>query len=129
MMHVFVFFHRAWAHFKADLYYLKSRSKDPAEYIPALKLLQDLCSSSGELPSCCEFTNITLDRNVVGRGGEALIYGGHFNGRKVVVRETVIPRKNFWRSAEGQTIIKVTSNLCSRSSTVSYFITFSSSTV
>ena len=73
-----------------------------------LKKLQDLCSSSGELPSSFVLENVVFDRkDVVGKGGEALVYRGDFNGRKVVVREVVMSERD-WRSAHGQKIIKVT---------------------
>lgn len=46
-------------------------------------------------------------RDVVGRGGEALVYAGYFDGQRVVVREVIMPRRNYWRSPDGQRIIKV----------------------
>jgi hypothetical protein len=79
----------------------------PAGYTRALGLLQDLCSNSGQLPSCLELPNVTFDRrNMVGRGGEVSVYGGDLNGRKVVVREVQMPRW-FWSSPAGQEVIKV----------------------
>jgi len=92
--------------------YLKRCSNNPTEYARALKLLQDLCSKSGELPSCYRLQNVMFDRrNVVGRGGEVLVYRGHFGGQAVVVREVVKPQR-FWRSTAGQKIIKVIANVC-----------------
>ena len=51
---------------------------------------------------------MTVDRDEqIGRGGEALVYGGYFNGQRVVVREVITPRRNYWRSPDGQRTIKV----------------------
>jgi serine/threonine protein kinase len=84
------------------------------EYTPALKLLQDLCTRSGELPSSFQLNNVAVNRqNLVGRGGEVLVYAGYFGDQKVVVRETVMPR-GFWSSPEGKKIIKVTADLRSK---------------
>ena len=81
---------------------------NPTEYTATLKLLQDLCSISGEIPSSYYLKNVTVDRrDMVGRGGEAIIYGGDFNGRRIVVRQVAPPRKGFWRSLDGQRVIKV----------------------
>jgi serine/threonine protein kinase len=90
------------------LQYLKS---NPVEYAPALRLLQDLCSISGELPSCFRLSDVTFNRgDLVGRGGEASVYAGCLNSQKVVVREVVM-RRNFWRSPEGKKVIKVIAKL------------------
>lgn len=81
------------------------------EYSPALRLLQDLCTRSGELPACFRLENVTFNRGeLVGKGGEASVYAGQLNNQKVVVREIVMTR-DFWRSPEGKKIIKVTAIL------------------
>lgn len=88
--------------------YLRCCSPTPTEYATALKLLQDLCSISGEVPACLYLKDVTVNRHdAVGRGGEALIYGGDFNGQKIVAREMLAPWKDYWRSLEGQRTIKV----------------------
>ena len=56
---------------------------------------------------------------MVGRGGEALVCGGYCNGHKVVVRKAVAPRRDFWRSPDGQTVIKVITNILMKDATYS----------
>ena len=76
-------------------------------YAAAVKKLQDLCSSSGELPSSFMLKNVVFDRkDVVGKGGEASVYSGDLNGRKVVVREVVMSQ-TYRRFPAGKNIIKV----------------------
>ena len=83
-------------------------------------MLQDLCSVSGEIPSSYYLKDVTVDRcDVVGGGGEALVYGGYCNGRKVVVRQALAPRTNFWRSPDSQTVIKVITNNLMKDATYS----------
>ena len=72
-----------------------------------LKVLQDLCAASEELPSCYKLQNVTFNRrDVIGRGGEASIYSGEFNGQKVALREVVMPQ-TYWRAPAGRNAIKV----------------------
>ena len=95
------------AHAEIRAQYLRECSTDPEEYTAALKLLQDLCSRSGQLPSSYRLEDVTFDRgHVIGRGGEASVYRGTFNGREVVVREVVMPRSS-WRLPAGQRVIRV----------------------
>lgn len=76
-----------------------------------LKLLLDLCHHSGQLPSAYELHNVEYDRwDVIGLGGEAIVYSGEMNGQLVVVREVVIPKRE-WHSPFGRQIIQVMSNL------------------
>lgn len=49
---------------------------------------------------------MTFDRGDIGRGGEACVYRGKFAGQGVVVREVVMSR-SFWRSPDGQEVIRV----------------------
>lgn len=103
---------------KTRLQYLKSCSANQPEYAAALELLQDLCSSSGELPSSYELKNVTFDRgDLVGKGGEVSVYGGNLNGVRVVVREVAMPRR-FWGLPAGQEIIKVVATLSPRLSAI-----------
>lgn len=86
---------------------LKACTGDPDMYTEGLKLLQDLCSSSGELPSSIWLDQVDVDREeLIGKGGEAHIYAGVFAGQKVVVRDVVMPQR-FWKSPAGQDTMKV----------------------
>jgi serine/threonine protein kinase len=50
---------------------------------------------------------VTFDRgDVIGKGGEASVYRGNFNGQRVVVREVVMPRSS-WGLPAGQKIVRV----------------------
>lgn len=72
-----------------------------------LRKLQDLCSLSGELPASYWLTDVELDRgDIIGKGGEALVFAGYMKGRKVVVREVPKPRR-FWTTPAGHNIMKV----------------------
>lgn len=74
-----------------------------------LRLLQDLCSISGQLPSSFELKGVTINpRDVIGRGGEAVVYSGHWNGQKIAVREVMMSESE-WHSPRGLTIIQVLS--------------------
>ena len=80
------------------------------------------------LPSSYTLHNVTFDRkDLIGKGGEAAIYSGHFAGQRVVVREVLMPRKN-WCLQAGQNIIKVIQDLLSILSTVADTVYFSSYT-
>ena len=104
---------------------MKSCSGDSIAYTTALKGLQDLCSSSGELPSSFTLKNVTFDRmNVVGKGGEVSVYSGDLKGQKVVVREVVMS-PSYRSSPEGKKIIKVITNTEFRLSAATYTISFS----
>jgi len=81
---------------------------NPTEHIASLKLLQDLCSISGEIPSSFYLKDVNVNRNEqIGKGGEALVYSGHFNGQSVAVRQVLPLRRNYWQSPDGQRTIKV----------------------
>lgn len=76
-------------------------------YANILRKLQDLCSISGELPSSYWIPDVELDRgDIIGRGGEALVFAGYMGLKKVVVREVPKPRQ-FWRTPAGQNLRKV----------------------
>jgi hypothetical protein len=45
-------------------------------------------------------------RDLIGRGGEVLVYAGTFRGQKIVIREVAKPR-SFWATPAGQETIKV----------------------
>ena len=76
-------------------------------YIEGLRLLQDLCMLSGELPSSMWLDRVVFDRgDLIGRGGEVHVYTGKFNGQTIVVRE--VPQgPEFWKSSAGRDTIKV----------------------
>ena len=73
-----------------------------------LRLLQDVCSSSGELPSKYWIRGISVNwRQYIARGGEAIIYQGTMGEQNVVVREILKPGENSWTSQAGKQVIKV----------------------
>lgn len=73
-----------------------------------LRLLQDICSESGELPSKYWLQNVQVNwRQYIARGGEATIYKGKLGGHRVVVREVSKPDENDWASPSGQRVSKV----------------------
>lgn len=75
-----------------------------------LRLLQDICSASGELPSKYWLHNVNVNwRKYVARGGEAAIYEGQMGQQKVVVREVYRPDGSDWSSSSGEQVIKVCS--------------------
>ena len=81
-------------------------------YIEGLRLLQDLCSSSGELPSSIWLEQVVFDRDdLIGKGGEVHVYAGSFDGQKIVVRDVIRPRK-FWTSLAGRDLMKVGMLVC-----------------
>jgi hypothetical protein len=85
---------------------LRNFAGDPNVYVRGLRLLQDLCSVSGELPSSFWLDHINVDRHhIVGRGGEACVFAGSFRGQRIAVREVIIPHKHSWRSPEGKNIL------------------------
>ena len=99
------------AHLEIWLQFLRTCSSDPTIYTNTLKVLQDLCAASEELPSCYKLQSVVFDRrDVIGKGGEASIYSGNFIGQRVVLREVVMPR-NYWRSPTGRNAIKVATSI------------------
>lgn len=80
---------------------------DPELYVEGLRLLQDLCSASEELPSSIWLDDVVFDReDLIGKGGEVQVYAGSFRSKKIVVRE--VPKsRSFWNSPAGKETIKV----------------------
>jgi hypothetical protein len=75
-----------------------------------LRLLQDICSTSGELPSKYWLPGISANwRNYIARGGEATIYKGTMGEKNIVVREISKPGEADWASPAGESVIKVLS--------------------
>jgi len=73
-----------------------------------LRLLQDICSKSGELPSTYWLEHVEVHwRYYISRGGEACIYPGNLGGRSVVVCEVSKPGDAAWSSPEGRQVIEV----------------------
>jgi len=73
-----------------------------------LRLLQDICSVSGELPSKCFLHGIEVKwRPAIARGGEATIYRGTMGTRAVVVREICAPSNGGWASPSAKQVIQV----------------------
>ena len=89
----------------------------PQQYLPhapsyssadILRLLQDICSKSGELPSTYWLEHVEVHwRDYISRGGEACIYPGNLGDRRVVVREVSKPGDAAWMSPEGRKVIEV----------------------
>lgn len=68
-----------------------------------LRLLQDICSLSGEVPSNYWLQGITVNwRRHIARGGEATLYRGRRGDQKVVVREVSKPGESDWTSSAGE---------------------------
>jgi hypothetical protein len=75
-----------------------------------VRRLQDLCAASGELPSSMWLDSVVIDRSdLIGRGGEVLVYAGTFRGQTIVAREVAKPR-SFWTTPAGQETAKVVVN-------------------
>jgi len=87
--------------------HLSQFSGTQREYAAVLKMLQDLTSISGELPSSYWLNGASIDRDkFIGRGGEVLVYEGTHKGNRVVIRE--VPRRHsFWSTPSGDRIKKV----------------------
>lgn len=53
-----------------------------------MKLLQDVCSASDELPTSYFLTGVEIDyKRRIGIGGEAEIFAGLFRGRMIAARQ------------------------------------------
>jgi hypothetical protein len=86
---------------------LRTFAGDANIYTEGVRRLQDLCSTSGELPSSIWLSHVAINRSdLIGRGGEVLIYAGTFRGQNVVVREVAKPRA-YWTTPAGQGTVKV----------------------
>ena len=73
-----------------------------------LRLLQDVCHASGELPSGYWLQGVTVNwRRCIGRGGEALVYLGVHEGQKVVARQISEPNSRGWLSPVSQDTLSV----------------------
>jgi hypothetical protein len=80
---------------------------EPAQ-VPILRLLQDVCSESGELPSSYWLKRVTVNwRQCIGKGGEALIFPGYFQDQKIVARQVHKPDSRGWGTEAGQEALKV----------------------
>jgi hypothetical protein len=49
---------------------------------------------------------VSVEEELVGRGGEVHVYTGNLKGDRVVVR-TVVESRNFWKSRQGPQAMKV----------------------
>lgn len=87
--------------------YLNHCETNTPEYGDTLKTLQDLCYFSGKIPSSFELQGIAFNRNnMIGRGGEAIVYRVQLNGKNVVVREVTLPLWE-WGSPVGRKVTQV----------------------
>lgn len=74
-----------------------------------LRLLQDLCSASEELPDIYSLSDVSVNwKRIIGKGGEAVVRLGVWEGRNVVVREVTVQGHRGWNSRSGQDTLKVT---------------------
>ncbi|KAF8307229.1 kinase-like protein [Clavulina sp. PMI_390] len=65
-----------------------------------LRLLQDLVSETGRLPSCVRILDVTKNK-IINSGGEAEIWEATLDGETVVARDLLKPRNRDWSSSEG----------------------------
>ena len=87
---------------------LTALPEDEPAQIPILRLLQDVCSESGELPSSYWLKRVNINwRQCIGKGGEALIFQGFFHDQEVVVRQVHKPDGRGWGTEAGQEALKV----------------------
>ncbi|KAF8312094.1 hypothetical protein DL93DRAFT_2082453 [Clavulina sp. PMI_390] len=86
---------------------LSSRSITSTKYTKTLKLLQDLSHHLYALPASFQLENVGFDRkNVIGRGGEATVYRGQMMERAVVIREIIMPPRD-WNRPLGRKVTQV----------------------
>lgn len=77
----------------------------------ALRLLQDICTASGELPTSCWVYEVNVNvLRPISSGGEAIIYHGTYKERAVAVRNVVPPGGN-WDSLGARHTLKVSTGL------------------
>ncbi|KAF8312095.1 kinase-like protein [Clavulina sp. PMI_390] len=86
---------------------LNSQSPESTRYTEILKLLQDLSYHFRALPTSFQLGEIVFGRkDVIGRGGEAIVYRGSMKGQVVVVREILIaPRE--WNRPLGRKVTQL----------------------
>lgn len=72
-----------------------------------MRLLQDICSVSGVLPSIYWLNEIVKATQRVGIGAEATIWLGTHQGLEVVIREPHIPNQNGRSINERNTLLAV----------------------
>jgi hypothetical protein len=70
-----------------------------------IRLIQDVCSTSGVLPSQYRLYGVRIERRI-NSGGEAVIYRGIFEGKVVAIRERYSPRGADWSSMAGIEALK-----------------------
>ncbi|KAF8283289.1 kinase-like protein [Clavulina sp. PMI_390] len=99
--------HKATALLDTTYAYLRIQPSDSDEYPETLRLVQDLSHHLCVTPSAFEVKGVTFDRkDVVGHGGEAIIYRGQMDGHEVVVREVPMSPTERKRS-RGRKIIRL----------------------
>lgn len=84
---------------------------DP-QHSPVLRLLQDLCSVSDVLPASYRLSDVVVDwKNIIKRGGEAVLRLGTWNHDTVVVRDALVLSPQEWKSETGRKTLKVSIRL------------------
>ena len=87
---------------------LTSLSEDDSAKVTILRLLQDVCSASGELPSSYWLEGVTVRwKDCIGNGGEALIFLGSLQDQAVVARQVRRPGIRGWASEAGREALRV----------------------
>lgn len=76
-----------------------------------LKLLQDICFTTSQVPSCYRLCGVVKGHQI-SRGGEADVYAGTYGGKdNIVVRQFSSPSEGDWTTPEARAVIKVLSLL------------------
>ncbi|KAF8301357.1 hypothetical protein DL93DRAFT_2173334 [Clavulina sp. PMI_390] len=84
---------------------LQNHAPGSVEYPHALRLLQDCCSHASALPTQLKIENVMISKlQLLGRGGEAVLYKGQMDGRNIVIREPIPAGE--WGSLQGGEIIQ-----------------------
>ncbi|KAF8319723.1 kinase-like protein [Clavulina sp. PMI_390] len=86
---------------------LKGQPKGSSTYAESLRLLQDFSYYARAVPTAFTLKDVTFNRgDLVGRGGEAIIYRGQLAERPVAVREIPVPSK-YWDGPEGHQVTQL----------------------
>ncbi|KAF8291774.1 hypothetical protein DL93DRAFT_969673 [Clavulina sp. PMI_390] len=73
-------------------------------YVNSLRLLQDLCYYTGNIPNCFRLEDVNIDRSqILGQGGEATVFGGTMGGSNVAGRLVLMSAKE-WRGERGRRV-------------------------
>ena len=107
--------HRVCQHFPPDemhltklVQYLDNIPDDDPNFVAILRLLQDLCSTSGELPSDYWLKKVTIEwERCIGKGGEALVCPGVHKSKPIVARKVTLQDHRDWSTEDGKETLAV----------------------